>query len=201
MTRRVDPKIEKVVGRKVSQYVRDTDGRYERERGLLLDDLDEVGLDILAVHEAAHEHYFHLSGKVILDFEPPVVLFRKDNTNRPFKRQLAAVQLRSWEPFPEDPESVWLLKTAKALAAGGVACAKATTSRFRGEKDDRRRWNAACAGAYKERKTPSENNAIAEELWNRAKGDVELEFENEGWKAQIRKRGQEIMPDLFPWLR
>jgi len=42
MTRRVDPKIEKVVGRKVSQYVRDTDGRYERERDLLLDDLDEV---------------------------------------------------------------------------------------------------------------------------------------------------------------
>jgi len=25
---------------------------------------------------------------------------------------------------------------------------------------------------------------------------IELEFENEGWKAQIRKRGQEIMPDL-----
>ena len=49
MTRRVDPKIEKVVGRKVSQYVRDTDGRYERERDMLLDDLDEVGLDILAV--------------------------------------------------------------------------------------------------------------------------------------------------------
>ena len=199
--RRVDPKIENIVGREVHQNVKDLDSRYERERDLLLDELDEVGLDVLAVHEAAHEHYFYLSGKVALAFEPPVVRFRKDNDRRPFRRQLAAVQLRSWEAFPEDAESIWLLKTAKALAAGGVACAKITTSRFRGDKNDRCRWNKACAGAYEGRKTPVEVDSIAEELWNRAKDGVGSEFTNEDLKARIRKRGQEIMPDLFPWLR
>jgi hypothetical protein len=85
MTRCVDPEIEKIVGRKVSQNVKDSDGRYERERNLLLAELDEVGLDVLAAHEAAHEHYFYLSGKVKLEFEPPVVLFRKNNP-MPFKK-------------------------------------------------------------------------------------------------------------------
>ena len=105
MTRRVDPKIEKVVGRKVSQYVRDTDGRYERERGLLLDDLDEVGLDILAVHEAAHEHYFHLSGKVKLNcgqlplkWSVGVVLAEENNgrleIQNHFSRQMEVMLMR-----------------------------------------------------------------------------------------------------------
>jgi len=200
MTRRVDPYIDKIVGREVSQNVKDTDSRYESERNLLLDELDEVGLDVLAVHEAAHEHYFYLSGKVVLEFEPPVVRFRKDNP-RPFKKQLAAGQLRSWEPFSEDAESTWLLKTAKALTAGGVACAAVTTSRFRGDKNDRCRWNEACVAAYKGRKTPSEIDSIAEELWNRAKEEVGLEFTNQNLKAQIQKRGQGIMPHLFPWLK
>ena len=200
MTRRVHPEIENIVGREVSQNVKDTDSRYESERNLLLDELDEVGPDVLAVHEAAHEHYFYLSGKVVLEFEPPVVRFRRDNP-RPFKKQLAGVRLRSWEPFPEDSESIWLLKTAKALAAGGTACAKITTSPFRGDKDDRCRWNEACAAAYKARKTPPEIDSIAEEFWTRAKQEVGLEFTNEGLKAQIRKRGQEIMPHLFPWIR
>jgi len=200
MTRRVDPKIEKIVGREVSQNVKDTDSRYERERDLLLDELDEVGLSVLAVHEAAHEHYFYLSGKVVLKFVPPVVRFRKDKP-KPFKKQLAGVHLRSWEPFPEDSEFIWLLKTAKALAAGGTACAEITTSRFRGDKNDRCRWNKTCAAAYKGRKTPTEIESIAEELWSRAKEKVGLEFTNEDLKAQIRKRGQEIMPHLFPWLQ
>jgi hypothetical protein len=184
MTRRVALDIDSIIGRQVSQNVRDTDSRYERERNLLLDELDEVGLDVLAVHEAAHEHYFYLSGKVVLEFEPPVVLFRKDDL-KPFKKQLAAVRLRTWEHFPEDPKPVWLLKTAKALGAGGVACAKTTTSRFRGDRDDRCRWNKACAAAYEGRKTPAEADSIAEELWNRAKGEVELEFADEGLKMQI----------------
>jgi len=200
MTRRVDPEIEKIVGREVSQYVKDTDGRYEIERNLLLDELDEVGLEVLAVHEAAHEHYFYLSGKVVLEFEAPVVRFRKEN-QRPFKKELAGVQLRSWKPFPEDPESIWLLKTAKALTAGGAACAKITTSRFRGDKNDRCRWNEACAAAYAGKKTTTEIDSIAEELWGRAKEEVEFEFTKEDLKAQIRKRGQEIMPYLFPWLQ
>jgi hypothetical protein len=200
MTRRVDPNIEKIVGREVSQYVKDTDSRYEIERNLLLDELDEVGLDVLAVHEAAHDHYFYLSGKVVLDFEPPVVRYRKDNL-KPFKKQLAGVRLRSWENFPEDPEPTWLLKTARALAAGGAACAKITTSRFRGDKDDRCRWNKVCAAAYKGKKTSTEIDSIAEKLWSRAKEEVELEFTNEDLKAQIQKRGQEIMQDLFPWPR
>lgn len=200
MTRRVDPEIENIVGREVSQYVKNTDSRYEHERNLLLDELDEVGLDVLAVHEAAHEHYFYLSGKVVLEFEPPVVRFHKDNP-RPFKKQLAGVRPLSWEPFPEDTESIWLLKTAKALAAGGVACAKVTNSRFRGDKDDRCRWNKACTAAYQGRKTPTEIDSIAEKLWNQAKDGVGHEFTNENLKAQIQKRGREIMPHLFPWLR
>jgi hypothetical protein len=120
MKRRVDPAIEKIIGGKVSRYAKDTDSRYESERNLLLDELDEVGLDVLAVHEAAHEHYFYLSGKVTLEFEPPVVLFRRDNP-KPFKKQLAAVQLRSWEPFPEDAESesIWFSKQRRHSRQAG----------------------------------------------------------------------------------
>jgi hypothetical protein len=191
--------IDKIIGRKVSDYVKQMDSRYESERNLLLADLSEKGiLDAVAIHEAGHEHYYAEAGGYGFDFDPPVILFRKDNP-RPFKKQLARITVGGYNHDKEDKD--WFLKLAKGYAAGGECSGNLSASRYRGDKSDRWRWDEMCADCYKSESITKERlREIADEKWNAAQIQVRKELESPTLRSLILTRADKIKPQLFPWL-
>src|SRR5258706_11121349 len=95
--------IEKIIGGHISDNVKTTDGRYEAERKLLLEELSEDGfIDAVAIHEAGHEHYYVEAGCSDFTFAPPIILFRRDNTAKPFKRQIASIRVGKCNPNQQE---------------------------------------------------------------------------------------------------
>jgi hypothetical protein len=40
-----------------------------------------------------------------------------------------------------------------------------------------------------------------DKMWLDAQADIDEDLDDEGFRAEVRARAQEIMPQLFPWLR
>ncbi len=191
--------MDKIIGRRVSETVQQTDSRYESEKKSLLADLSEPGfLNTLAIHEAGHEHFYLEAGAYGMTFDPPVILFRPQNTVKPFKKQLARIEVGGYTSLQDKD---WFLKLAKGYAAGGVCSETLSSSRYRGDRTDRDLWNQMCADSFKnESLSEKEVKAIAEDYWNRARRAVQCEL-NGFPKLKIQNRAEEIMPLLFPWQR
>lgn len=193
--------IHEVVGRLVSKDVQRTDSRFEQEKRRLLEELEEVGLDVLAIHEAGHEHYYFEVGARNITYEPPVVLFRRDNYERPFKRQLAGVRISPPYEKPSNMDDLtWLFKLAKGCAAGGVCCEKLTESRYRGDPRDRKLWIDICIAHYGLSWPKEKIDAFANADWEKAKETVSEELKSEDLKIKIQTRAKEVKHRLFPWL-
>src|SRR5258708_5070502 len=104
--------FDKVIGGHISDKVKKTDSRDETERKLLLEELSEEGfMDAVAIHEAGHEHYYTEAGGSGFTFEPTIILFRRDNMVRPFKRQIASIKVGKFNTNEQEPD--WLMKVAK----------------------------------------------------------------------------------------
>jgi hypothetical protein len=191
--------IVKIIGRLVPATVQQTDTRFEVERNRLLDELMEPGaFETVALHEAGHEHYYKQAGGYDFTFVPPVVLFRRDNISKPFKKQTARIIVGDYlDRSAVDAE--WFLKLAKGYAAGGETSRKLSPTRDRGEQSDLTNWNEMCADIYKTYSSP-EVNDIAKRTWNDAQKAVRDELNDATLELTIRNRAKEIMPLLFPWL-
>src|SRR5260370_26000176 len=109
--------IDKIIGRNVSENVKQTDSRYEVERNSLLADLSENGIvETVAIHEAGHEHYYVEAGAHGFTFVPPVILFRPKAAN-PFKKHIARIAIGGYDERSREADQ-WLLKLPKGYPAG-----------------------------------------------------------------------------------
>jgi hypothetical protein len=193
--------FDKIVGGHISDTVKETDSRYEAERKLLLKELSEEGfMDAVAIHEAGHAHYYTEAGGSEFQFFPPIILFRRDNTRKPFKKQTACIKVGKFSPNQADP--IWLLKVAKGYAAGGECSIRLPAlCRYRGDTTDRPLWDEACRAAYRESSLPTTQiNALAESMWKDAQKKVRAELiASDALQAQIINRAKEIKVQLFPW--
>ena len=194
-------KIDKIIGRDVSEYVQKTDSRYDVERKRLLADLSEDGIfETVAIHEAGHEYYYAAAGGYGFTFVPPVILFRP-NAKNPFKKQIARIAIGGYNDRSSE-DGTWLLKLAKGYAAGGECSISLPSSRhYRAENSDRKRWDEMCAECHKsEPMTEEKLKEIADAVWNAAQLEVRKELENPTLRLTILNRADEIKPRLFPWL-
>jgi hypothetical protein len=194
--------LDKIIGGHISNKVKQTDSRYEQERKFLLDELSEVGfIDAVAIHEAGHEHYYIEAGCSDLRFAPPIILFRKNNIAKPFKRQIASIKVSKPKLNQKDP--LWLLKVAKGYAAGGECSSRLPILyRYRRDAEDRRLWGEACDAPYRDDLSLSKKDidALAESLWKEAQAKVRDELiASDVLKAKIVNRAKEIKIQLFPW--
>lgn len=192
--------IEEIIGRCVPTTVQQTDSRFYKERNLLLTELMEPGsLETIALHEAGHEHYYELAGGIDFTFIPPVVLFRRENNFKPFKKQTARIKVGDYiDRSAEDAD--WFLKLAKGYAAGGESSEKFSPTRLRGDRSDFNNWHKMCTCTH-ETCTSAEVDEIADRTWKEAQDAVREELKDSGLELKIRNRATEIMPILFPWLR
>jgi hypothetical protein len=191
--------IDKIIGRDVSENVKQTDSRYEVERNLLLSELSEEGfMDAVAIHEAGHEHYYTKAGASDFKFVPPVILFRPTMT-KPFKKQIACIKVGKYNTNQQEPD--WLLKLAKGYAAGGECSSRLPTlCRYRGDRTDRPLLNEACHAEYRESLSKGDIDAIAESMWKDAQIEVRKELAvSDPMKAEIISRAKEVKVQLFPW--
>jgi hypothetical protein len=191
--------IDKIIGRKVSDNVKQTDSRYDVERKRLLADLSENGIfETVAIHEAGHEHYYAEAGAYGFAFVPPVILFQPNEAN-PFKKQIARIAIGGYNDHSRDDKQ--LLKVAKGYAAGGEYSGSLSPRQHRGDRSDRRRWYEMCAGWHSAVSiTKKKLKEIADEKWSTAQIEVRKELENRALKRMILNRADEIKPLLFPWL-
>lgn len=193
--------IDKIIGRDVSENVKQTDSRYEVERNSLLADLSENGiLETVAIHEAGHEHYYAEAGAHGFTFVPPVILFRPKAAN-PFKKQIARIAIGGYDDRSSEDDK-WLLKLAKGYAAGGECSISLPSAlHYRGDGPDRKRWDEMCAECHKTVPMTQERlKKIADEMWNAAQIEIRKELEDPTLKRMILIRADEIKPSLFPWL-
>jgi hypothetical protein len=194
--------IDKIIGGHISDNVKRTDSRYEAERKLLLEELSEAGfIDAVAIHEAGHEHYYAEAGGSDFTFAPTIILFRRDNMVKPFKKQIASIKVGKYNTNHQEPD--WLLKVAKGYAAGGECSSRLPTlCRYRGDTTDRRLWGEACDAAYRDEPSLSKKDieALAESMWKEAQTTVRTELvASDALKAEIINRAKEITVQLFPW--
>lgn len=191
--------VDKIIGRNVSENVKQTDSRYEVQRNRLFADLSEDGIfETVAIHETGHEHYYAEAGAYGFTFVPPVVLFRPKEAN-PFKKQMARVSIDGYNDHSRDDKQ--LLKVAKGYAAGGECSGSLSPRRYRGDRSDRKRWDEMCAEWHSAVPMTKEKlKEIADEKWNAAQIEVGKELENPTLKRMILNRADEIKPLLFPWL-
>jgi hypothetical protein len=194
-------KIDKIIGRDVSENVKQTDSRYELERNSLLTDLSENGiLETVAIHEAGHEHYYAEAGAHGFTFVPPVILFRP-KAAKPFKKQMARIVIGGYDDRSSEDDK-WLLKLAKGYAAGGeCSISLPSTLRYRGDESDRKRWYEMCVDCYKAVAITQESlKKIADEMWDAAQKEIRKELHSPTLNRTILTRADEIKPLLFPWL-
>lgn len=191
--------IDKIIGRKVSETVKQTDSRYEVKRNALVRELSQGGfLNAVAIHETGHEHYYTKAGASDFKFDPPVILFLPTMAN-PFKIQYACIRVGKYNSNRQEPD--WLLKLAKGYAAGAECSIRLPTShRYRGDRTDRPLWNEACHAEYRETLSKADIDVIAESMWNDAQTEVRKELAaSDALKAEIINRSKWVKTQLFPW--
>jgi len=157
-------------------------------------------LEMFAIHEYGHEHYFHEAGSSSFEYVPPFIAYDENSKDNPFPRQWAQIKMLDYtQPEGED----WLLKLAKGYAAGGECTLAFTTADDSGAKFDRECWYEMCRDCYKDDLscTKEEIEAIAEETWTKARTAVRLELKHKALEVKIRAGAKKIMPQLFPWIR
>jgi hypothetical protein len=194
--------IDKIIGRRISDNVKATDSRYEDERKLLLDELSKDGfIDAVAIHEAGHEHYYIEAGCSDFTLAPPIINFRPGNVRKPFKRQIASIEVGKHKPNQKDP--LWFLKVAKGYAAGGECSSRLPILyRYRRDAEDQRLWGEVCDAAYRDDLSLSKKDidALAESMWKEARAKVRDELiASDVLRAKIVNRAKEIKVQLFPW--
>lgn len=190
--------IDKIIGRDVSDNVKQTDSRYETKRNALIRELSQDGfLDAVAIHEAGHEHYYTKAGASDFKFDPPVILFLPTMAN-PFKIQYACIRVGKYNFNRQEPDC--LLKLAKGYAAGAECSIRLPVShRYRGDKTDRPLWNDACR-EYGESLSKADIDAIADSMWKNAQAEVRKELvASDALKAEIINRSKWVKTQLFPW--
>lgn len=159
-------------------------------------------LELFAIHEVGHEIYFRKAGFAIFTYVPPRVIYRKDDTERPFKGRLAEIKPQP-DSYTKPEHEDWLFYLAKGYAAGGECSRNLTTTDYGGDTIDRQLWNEMCADCYKDSTlTENEIDTEAEDLWSKAQNAVGNELKNSmSLRVQVRTKAKHIIPLLFPWTK
>jgi hypothetical protein len=168
-----------------------------------LDDLvsklsQDAYLDLFSIHEAGHEIYFRKAGVTSFFFQPPRIVYRKDNREKPFSGQWAIIRIREWvSPGGDD----WLLKLARGYAAGGKCSVRLTTTDYAGDTIDRQLFEDTYITAFPGVNVDDAMKKDIEKMWQDAQDDVKRDLNEHELQHKVLAKAQEIKPQLFPWLR
>ena len=155
---------------------------------------DSDMLETLAIHEAGHEIYYIRAGCEILGFGSPRIAYDEMKRN-PFQRQAArTIQGPNFEKQGED----WFEKLARGYAAAGRCSALLSKLGFAGDSSDRENFEAIYLHCFPNCKA---GDAVIEKVWLRAQDEVLNDLESDSFQKEIKERGRQILPELFPWLR
>jgi hypothetical protein len=149
--------------------------------------------ELLAIHEAAHEIYYLRAGCTVLGFESPRIIYKK-GAKKLFSGQRARTLLGS--QFSPQGDN-WLPKLARAYAAGGTCSRRLTITDYGGDKHDRDNFEEMYVDCYRGFAVDKKD---IDKMWLDAQADVDRDLNNESFRAQIKARAKEIMPQLFSWL-
>ena len=169
------------------------DSRCKQETDELVRLLLQPGiLKLFAIHEAGHEIYYRRAGCTAFVFDSPRIIYNEGNEN-PFTEQRARIRLGNYiQPEGDD----WLLKLARGYAAGGRCSLALTTTDYGGDKKDRELFDDLCA-----KSAPNMSKTDMDNMYANAQKDIDSDLIDVAFQAEVRARAQEIMPQLFPWLR
>ena len=154
-------------------------------------------LDLFSIHEAGHEIYFRKAGVTHFFFQPPRIVYRKDNREKPFLGQWAIIRIREYAcPGGDD----WLLKLARGYAAGGRCSMQLTSTDYAGDTIDRQLFEETYIAAFPGVNVDDAMKKDIEKMWQDAKDDVNRDLNEYELQREVRAKAQEIKPQLFPWL-
>jgi hypothetical protein len=131
-------------------------------------------IPVLCVHEAAHLIYFSVMGVEKFNIFPARLEF--DPAINDYKGHLPAIQALNIPDWAPGDFWNWLFKIARALAAGGVASRKLMPSSDGGDRDDKERFEIACAQYNQDPQLKTKIDS--KEMWAEAQLQVAKDLEN-----------------------